>query len=221
MQTSIFQIYKDAEKSPVDFSEITLKKIENQKIVKNIAIQIFEKFNCSNFSENESIEKFNEIFELKNSKFKLLNFNPKSPIFSFLNFLKFNNISSEVIFTLNEFSKLEKLEISYSIMQLEDLSKPFKYKVFLNFDRDLNINNIIYERFIKEKVDISKTSILKTSDMLCSEEEESFLIELFLFGEKNDFFNMLQECYFVGNNVPTIDYELIKSKHSILSMIYI
>lgn len=150
----------------------------------------------------------------------MINFKPKSPIFSFLKFLKSNNVSSEVVFTLNEFSKLEKLEISYSIMQLEDFSKPFKYKVFLNFDGNLNLNNIIYERFIKETVAISKTSILKTADMLCSE-EESFLVELFLFGEKNYFFNMLQECYFVGNNVPTIDYELIKSKHSILSMIYI
>lgn len=216
MPLSAFQDYKNTKKTEVEFTTLTSKRTANKKIVKNIAIDIFDKLFYTKFSENESIENIDKIYSAEKSKFQLFKFEPKTPIFSFLNLLRFKNLSSEATFTLDGFLNLDKIEISYSLMQINEYKKSFKNKVVFTFDSNYKLNNIIYNRYT---VGEGLETLLKTSDMICPDEEESFLIELFLLQQNPDFLYMFKDYYIFGNSITHI--EQIQAKKDILKMLYI
>lgn len=195
---SMFQQYNQNKDNVVDFVPLEQKKQHAREVVKNIAETIFERFGCGSTFNDDCIKNFGEMYDPALFKIGLTNFQPNKSIFAFMSSIHagdFLKISNECTFYTDEQAQLSKFKVSYSFVSRRNSEFIGSYLHFF-FDRNLNIDKISYNR-VNEKKE-SLVNVDKTKDMMCSIDEETMFIELFLNAHNCDVQDIFPSFYEVG-----------------------
>lgn len=197
-QNSVYQTFQQNKDIKVDFTTFEERKKQARSVIRGIAQTIFEKFGCSSDFNDDCIRNFGEIYNPALFKIGLLNFQPNKSIFAFMSsvhrgdFLKISNICE---FYTDESALLSRLKVSYSFVSRRNSEFIGSYLNF-SFDRNLDIEKIAYKRINGMKEEL--ININKTKDMLCSLDEETMFIELFLNEHNCDIHDIFPSFYESG-----------------------
>lgn len=212
-QPSMFQQYQQNEDNVVVFIPFAEQKKESKRkataVIRNISQTIFERFGCGSSFNDDCIKNFGEMYDPANFKIELLNFHPTKSIFAFLlsihagDFLKIRN---ECKFYTDEAASLSKFTVSYSFVSRRNSEFIGRYLDFY-FDRNFDIEKISYKCIDGMKGEL--INVEKTKDMLCSVDEETMFIELFLNDHNRDVHDLFPSFYqegahtFVDNEIES------------------
>lgn len=211
----------------VVFSPFSEQKIQAQKeakkqataVITNIAQSIFERFGCGSYFNDDCIKNFGEMYDPANFKIELLNFQPTKSIFAFMSSLHegdFLKIGNECAFYTDEEAVLSKLKVSYSFVTRHN-SDFIGNRVHVVFDKHFDIEKISYKRFNQHKEIL--VNVNKTRGMLCSLDEETMFIELFLNYRNCDVQSLFPSFY--SDGAYTFDDNEIASKIVLARMLMI
>jgi hypothetical protein len=216
---SMFQQYNQNKDNVVNFVPLAQKKEHAREVVRNIAQTIFKRFGCGSVFNDDCIKNFGEMYDPDLFKIGLLNFQPNKSIFSFMSSIHagdFLKISNDCHFFTNEEALLSGFKVSYSFVSRRNSEFIGSYLHFF-FDCNLNIDKISYNR-VNEKKE-SLVNVEKTKDMLCSIDEETMFIELFLNAHNCDVRDLFPAFYQEG--AYTFDMNEIKSNIAVARMLII
>lgn len=216
---SMFQQYNQNKDNVVEFVPLEQKKQHAREIVRNIAQTIFERFGCGSSFNDDCIKNFGEMYDPANFKIGLLNFQPTKSIFSFLLSIHtgdFLRIGNSCTFSTDDSGLLLNIEVAYSFVERYK-SDLIASKLFIVFDSNFVVKKINYGRFNQAKellIDVNKTQ-----DMLCTVDEETMFIELFLNARNRDVQDLFPSFYVEG--AYTFDMNEIESNMTIARMLIV
>lgn len=208
-QPSMFQQYNQNKDNVVNFVPLAQKKEHAREVVRNIAQTIFKRFGCGSLFNDDCIKNFGEMYDPALFKIGLLNFQPNKSIFSFMSSIHagdFLKISNDCHFFTNEEALLSGFKVSYSFVSRRN-SDFIGHRVCVIFDSHFDIEKISYKR-LNQQQDIL-VDVTKTRDMLCSVDEETMFIELFLNDHNRDVHDLFPSFYqegahtFVDNEIES------------------
>lgn len=216
---SIFQQYNQNKDQVVDFTPFLEKKSHARTVIRDLSCTVFEKFGCGAFFNDDCIKNLDEIYEPANFNIELLNFKPTRSIFSFLSSVNpadFLRINNECKFYTNSDSAISCIEINYQFLVRKN-SEFIKSKVSVVYGSDFEIDKINYQR-INEQREVT-VNINKNKDMLCSVDDETLFLELFL----NDNNSELKELFpsFFQYGVHVFEDAEIESNSTLARMLLI
>lgn len=217
-QPSMFQQYNDNKNIAVDFSPLTEKKKHARSVIRNISSTIFEKLGCESVFYDDCIRKLDEIYQPAKLSVELLNFNPTRSIFSFRQLVRdgdFMRVANTCKFYTDESARLSRIEISYNFLGQCNFEL-INNRVSVVFDNNFDIEKINYHRMNQKMKRLN--DVTKYNDMLCSVDEESMFISLFL-NNRSDLKELFPSFYVDG--AYTFDANEIESNMTIARMLLI
>lgn len=197
IQPSMFQLYhqnKDKNKDPT-FIPFSVIQQQARIAIKDLARTVFERFGCGAYFNEDCIKNLDEMYNPANFNIELLNFNPRNSIFSFLetvNTSEFLNIANQCKFYTDETAQISRIEINYQFLVRKNFEFT-KSKVAVVYDGNFEIEHINYQR-INNQREVT-VNIDKNKDMLCSVDNETLFLELFL-NDKNSELKELFPSFF-------------------------
>lgn len=219
MQMSTFQQYQQNKNNVIDFVPFSKKKEEAQEVIRNIAKTIFQQFGCHTGFNDSCIKDLHELYEPANFSVILLNFNPTGHIFSFLKSMPTADILTSAItckFATDDLAQLSRTEILFSFVTRRN-SVLTKSTLNFVYNHQFELEKISYET-TNQKLKVL-SSVSKTKDMLCSIDDESLFLELFLTAHCSNVAELFPEFYLEGVHDFT-DYDIESNKTLLRMMLF-
>lgn len=185
-QPSMYQQYHQYKYKVDDSIPFSEQKKQATAVVRNIAQTIFERFGCGSIFNDDCIQNFGEMYNPANFRITLLNFQPTKSIFAFLLSVPlghFLSVRQECTFSTDESGLLYNVKVSYIFVESRN-SQFIASKVSVVYNGNFELAKVHYERKNQQK-DLL-VSVDKTKDMLCSVENETLFLELFMNDNNHD-----------------------------------